>query len=30
MFLAITIPLTRLTDWLLARQRVRRSAGLVR
>ncbi len=29
-FLAITIPLTRLTDWLLARQRVRRSAGLVR
>ncbi len=26
-FLAITIPLTRLVDWLLARQRVRRQAG---
>lgn len=29
-FLAVTVPLTRLTDWLLARQRDRRSAGLVR
>jgi polar amino acid transport system permease protein len=26
-FLAITIPLTRLVDWLLARQRARRQAG---
>jgi polar amino acid transport system permease protein len=26
-FLAITIPLTRLVDWLLARQRTRRQAG---
>jgi polar amino acid transport system permease protein len=29
-FLAVTIPLTRLTDYLLARQRVRTSAGAVR
>lgn len=27
MFLAITIPLTRLVDWLLARQRTRRQGG---
>jgi polar amino acid transport system permease protein len=29
-FLAVTIPLTRLTDHLLARQRLRTSAGAVR
>jgi polar amino acid transport system permease protein len=28
-FLSITVPLTRLVDWLLARQRARRQAGVV-
>ena len=27
LFVAITIPLTRFTDWLLARERARRQAG---
>ena len=28
MFLLITVPLTRFTDWLLERQRRRRQAGV--
>ena len=30
LFLAVTIPMTRLVDWLIARERTRREAGAVR
>jgi polar amino acid transport system permease protein len=29
LFLAVTIPMTRFVDWLLARQRARREGGTV-